>query len=199
MRLVPSSALTTVDPFEIGKVSGELTAPMPRVFAECQKPGDRRKSHVRRPRRDSIGKPIPTCPPWEEAQVYRPLRRKVANGLKGRIRVPGDKSMSHRALMLGAVAIGETRITGLLEAEDVLNTAQGHDGTRRRASGRGRGVWHVQGVGVSGLEPPGALDFGNSGTGVRLALGAHGDDADRRPLHRRCLAVKRPMGRVTAP
>jgi len=129
-----------------------------------------------------------------------PLISRKSSGLKGRIRVPGDKSMSHRALMLGAVALGETKIRGLLEAEDVLNTARAMTAlgaaTRRDADG----LWHVQGVGVAGLRSPAApLDFGNSGTGVRLAMGLMAST----PLTARCIGdaslSKRPMGRVTTP
>ena len=93
--------------------------------------------------------------------------------LAGRARVPGDKSISIRALLLGAFAVGETRIAGMLEGEDVLSTA----GALRRLGAHiaqtGERQWQVRGVGVGGFaEPRGALDFGNSGTGCRLALGA---------------------------
>jgi 3-phosphoshikimate 1-carboxyvinyltransferase len=108
--------------------------------------------------------------------------------------------MSHRALMLGAVAVGETRIQGLLEAEDVLNTAQAMTalgaGVRRDADG----LWRISGVGVSGLlSPENPLDFGNSGTGVRLCLGLMATT----PLTARCVGDAslsgRPMGRVMGP
>lgn len=128
------------------------------------------------------------------------LISRKATGLKGRIRVPGDKSMSHRALMFGAIAIGETRISGLLEAEDVLNTARAMTALGARTWRTDDGVWHVQGVGVAGLESPDqALDFGNSGTGVRLALGLMATT----PLIAKCIGdaslSRRPMGRVTKP
>ena len=129
-----------------------------------------------------------------------PLISRKAQGLKGRIRVPGDKSMSHRALMFGAVAIGETTIRGLLEAEDVINTARAMTALGAAAMRDADGVWHVQGVGVSGLRSPAEpLDFGNSGTGVRLAMGL----MSTTPLTARCVGdaslSKRPMGRVTVP
>lgn len=129
-----------------------------------------------------------------------PLNSAKATALKGRIRVPGDKSMSHRALMFGAVAIGETVIKGLLEAEDVVNTARAMTALGAKAT-RGRdNLWRVQGVGVAGLiSPEGPLDFGNSGTGVRLAMGLMATT----PLTARCVGdaslSKRPMGRVTQP
>lgn len=130
----------------------------------------------------------------------QPLVSRRSQGLSGRLRVPGDKSMSHRALMFGAVAIGETVIRGLLEAGDVLNTARAMAalgaGVRRDEDG----TWHVQGAGVAGLtSPAGDLDFGNSGTGVRLAMGLMATT----PLKARCVGDAslsgRPMGRVTVP
>lgn len=129
-----------------------------------------------------------------------PLTSRKASGLKGRIRVPGDKSMSHRALMFGAVAIGETTITGLLEAEDVVNTAKAMTALGAKAERGADGTWRVQGVGVGGLASPDApLDFGNSGTGVRLAMGLMATT----PLTARCTGdaslSKRPMGRVITP
>lgn len=129
-----------------------------------------------------------------------PLVSAKASGLKGRIRVPGDKSMSHRALMFGAIAIGETTIKGLLEAEDVINTARAMTALGADAKRGSDGVWRVQGVGVAGLRSPTEpLDFGNSGTGVRLAMGLMATT----PLSARCIGdaslSKRPMGRVTVP
>jgi 3-phosphoshikimate 1-carboxyvinyltransferase len=93
--------------------------------------------------------------------------------LAGRIRVPGDKSISHRALILGAMAVGETRITGLLEGADVLNTAAAMRALGAQVTREGEGCWRVAGTGVGGLaQPAGTLDFGNSGTGCRLVIGA---------------------------
>ncbi len=129
-----------------------------------------------------------------------PLISRKSGPLKGTIRVPGDKSMSHRALMFGAIAIGETTITGLLEAEDVINTAKAMTALGAKAERDPQGIWHVQGVGVAGLRSPAEpLDFGNSGTGVRLAMGLMATT----PLSARCVGdaslSKRPMGRVTVP
>jgi 3-phosphoshikimate 1-carboxyvinyltransferase len=120
--------------------------------------------------------------------------------LSGEARVAGDKSISHRALILGALAVGETRITGLLEAEDVVNTASAMRHLGAIVSRDGEGSWRVSGVGVGGFsEPDTVLDFGNSGTGSRLVMGAMattpitavftGDESLRR----------RPMGRVIGP
>jgi 3-phosphoshikimate 1-carboxyvinyltransferase len=93
--------------------------------------------------------------------------------LRGRVRVPGDKSISHRALILAAMTVGTTRITGLLEGADVLNTAQAMRLLGAWVDREEEGVWSVQGVGVGGFrQPEAALDFGNSGTGCRLVMGA---------------------------
>src|SRR6185437_15907967 len=102
-----------------------------------------------------------------------PLTSRRNGPLKGQARVPGDKSISIRALILGALTVGETRISGLLEGEDVLNTAQTLRELGAQLDRRGGGAWHVRGVGVAGFAAPGqTLDFGNSGTGCRLMLGA---------------------------
>ncbi|WP_420133398.1 3-phosphoshikimate 1-carboxyvinyltransferase [Rhodopseudomonas sp.] len=102
-----------------------------------------------------------------------PLTARKSKALAGTARVPGDKSISHRALILGAMAVGETRITGLLESEDVLNTAKAMRALGARVERTGDCAWSVHGVGVAGFAQPDApLDFGNSGTGCRLAMGA---------------------------
>jgi 3-phosphoshikimate 1-carboxyvinyltransferase len=93
--------------------------------------------------------------------------------LSGKVRVPGDKSISHRALILGALAVGETRISGLLEGEDVLNTAKAMRALGAKVERSGDFAWTVRGVGVAGFaQPETPLDFGNSGTGCRLVMGA---------------------------
>ncbi len=102
-----------------------------------------------------------------------PLKSRSSGPLTGKVRVPGDKSISHRALILGALAVGETRITGLLEGEDVLNTAKSMQALGAKVERTGDFAWKVQGVGVGGFaQPKAALDFGNSGTGCRLVMGA---------------------------
>ncbi len=103
----------------------------------------------------------------------RPLKARRSGGLRGTAMVPGDKSISHRALILGALAVGETAITGLLEAEDVLNTADAMRAFGAQVFRAGPGAWTVSGTGVGGWgEPDDVLDFGNSGTGSRLVMGA---------------------------
>jgi 3-phosphoshikimate 1-carboxyvinyltransferase len=102
-----------------------------------------------------------------------PLTARRNGALKGRLRVPGDKSISHRALILGALAVGRTRISGLLEGEDVINTSKVMTALGARVARVGEGAWEVDGVGVGGFRTPDAtLDFGNSGTGCRLVMGA---------------------------
>jgi 3-phosphoshikimate 1-carboxyvinyltransferase len=102
-----------------------------------------------------------------------PLAARRAGPLRGRVRVPGDKSISHRALIFGALAVGETRISGLLEGEDVLNTGNAMQALGATVERTGEGAWRVCGVGVGGFRAPAdVLDFGNSGTGCRLVMGA---------------------------
>ncbi|HLJ01301.1 MAG TPA: 3-phosphoshikimate 1-carboxyvinyltransferase [Bradyrhizobium sp.] len=102
-----------------------------------------------------------------------PLESRASGPLSGTVRVPGDKSISHRALILGALAVGETRISGLLEGEDVLNTAKSMRALGAKVERTGDFAWKVAGVGVTGFaEPESPLDFGNSGTGCRLVMGA---------------------------
>jgi len=101
------------------------------------------------------------------------LEARCSGPLTGKARVPGDKSISHRALILGALSVGKTRISGLLEGEDVLNTAKSMRALGAEVDRTGDFAWVVQGVGVSGFaEPQNPLDFGNSGTGCRLVMGA---------------------------
>jgi len=102
-----------------------------------------------------------------------PLEARSSGPLIGQVRVPGDKSISHRALILGALAVGQTRVSGLLEGEDVLNTAKAMRALGAQVERTGEFAWSVRGVGVAGFAQPQApLDFGNSGTGCRLVMGA---------------------------
>src|SRR6202521_2530736 len=109
--------------------------------------------------------------------VLHPTARPMASQkppapLNGSIAVPGDKSISHRALMFGALAIGETRITGLLTGEDVLRTAAAMRALGAEVTHAPDGTWHVAGRGIGGLtEPADVLDMGNSGTAARLLSG----------------------------
>ena len=105
--------------------------------------------------------------------------------LNGTVRVPGDKSISHRALMLSALAIGESVIEGLLEGEDVHATAAAMRAMGANVQRGSDGIWRVHGVGVGGLlQPDTALDMGNSGTSTRLLMGlvaSHAITATRAP------------------
>lgn len=104
--------------------------------------------------------------------IPRRVAVKTSGPLLGEAPVSGDKSISHRALLLGTLAVGETRISGLLEAEDVLNTASAMRAYGAVVKRQGPGLWSVHGVGVGGLSAPTEpLDFGNSGTGSRLVMG----------------------------
>lgn len=108
-----------------------------------------------------------------QSVTQTPLQARQSPALTGSARVPGDKSISHRALILGALAVGRTSISGLLEGEDVLNTAKAMAALGARVERTGAQAWQVHGVGVAGFaEPTAPLDFGNSGTGCRLAMGA---------------------------
>ena len=120
--------------------------------------------------------------------------------LTGTVQVPGDKSISHRALMFGLLTVGETTITGLLEGEDVINTAKVCRALGARVEQTGPGAWTVHGVGVGGLvEPAESLDFGNSGTGCRLMMGVVGAHPIRATFDGDASLRKRPMRRALDP
>jgi 3-phosphoshikimate 1-carboxyvinyltransferase len=129
-----------------------------------------------------------------------PLVARRSGPLKGSVRVPGDKSISHRALIFGAMTVGETRIEGLLEGEDVLNTAQAMRALGGSVERTGEGVWRVHGVGVGGFrEPETVLDFGNSGTGCRLVMGAVAGCPITAIFDGDASLRKRPMRRILEP
>ncbi len=128
-------------------------------------------------------------------------RRFAASGpLHGTIRVPGDKSISHRSLMLGALAIGKTTIRGLLEGEDVLATAAAMRAMGATIERSDDAIWTVQGVGVGGLlQPAQALDMGNSGTSTRLLMGVIASHGITASFTGDASLSGRPMGRVIEP
>lgn len=129
-----------------------------------------------------------------------PLISQPAGPLAGRIRVPGDKSISHRALMLAALAVGESRIEGLLEGEDVLRTAEAMRALGAELDRAADGSWRVAGLGVGGLqEPADILDLGNSGTGARLLMGLLAGHPITAFLTGDASLRRRPMGRVGEP
>ena len=129
-----------------------------------------------------------------------PMTARKSGPLRGTAQVPGDKSISHRALILGALSVGETHITGLLEGQDVLDTAKAMQAFGATVMHHGAGEWSVQGVGVGGFaEPEQVIDCGNSGTGVRLIMGAMATTDITATFTGDASLNKRPMGRVTDP
>ncbi|QCI95496.1 3-phosphoshikimate 1-carboxyvinyltransferase [Novosphingobium sp. EMRT-2] len=130
----------------------------------------------------------------------RPRRFTATGPLRGRIRVPGDKSISHRSLMLSSLAVGESRVTGLLEGEDVLSTAAAMRAMGADIERTGPGEWRINGVGVGALlQPAQALDMGNSGTSTRLLMGLVASHPITACFTGDASLSKRPMGRVIAP
>ena len=129
-----------------------------------------------------------------------PRRFAPSGPLTGTIRVPGDKSISHRSLMLGALAVGETRVTGLLEGEDVLSTAQAMRQMGATITRHEDGTWVINGVGVGGLlQPDAPLDMGNSGTSTRLLMGLIASHDITAEFIGDASLSGRPMGRVIDP
>jgi 3-phosphoshikimate 1-carboxyvinyltransferase len=129
-----------------------------------------------------------------------PLSARAGSPLKGRLRVPGDKSISQRALIFGGLTVGETRISGLLEGEDVLNTGKAMRALGASVERTGEGEWRVYGVGVGGFrQPAGALDFGNSATGCRLLMGAVATCPITTTFDGDASLRKRPMQRILDP
>src|ERR1700726_2401643 len=134
------------------------------------------------------------------AHLSYPTVARRSGPLAGAIRVPGDKSISHRALMLGALAIGRTEIAGLLEGEDVLATAAALNALGASVIRGGDGRWTVDGIGVGGLaEPEDLLDLGNSGTAARLLLGMLATHPITAFVTGDASLRRRPMGRVVEP
>ncbi len=132
--------------------------------------------------------------------IPEPMTARAAGPLRGVAEVPGDKSISHRSLILGAMAVGETRVTGLLEGQDVLDTAAAMRAFGAEVTQHGPGEWSVHGVGVGGFrEPDGVIDCGNSGTGVRLIMGSMATTPIAATFTGDASLRKRPMGRVTDP
>jgi 3-phosphoshikimate 1-carboxyvinyltransferase len=130
----------------------------------------------------------------------QPMKSRKSGPLRGVAEVPGDKSISHRSLIFGAMAVGETRISGLLEGQDVLDTASAMRAFGATVTRHGEGAWTVNGVGVGGFrEPQDVIDCGNSGTGVRLIMGTMATTPITATFTGDASLRKRPMGRVTDP
>ena len=129
-----------------------------------------------------------------------PMTSHKSGPLRGQADVPGDKSISHRSLILGALSLGETSIQGLLEGDDVLDTGKAMQAFGAEIINHGGGSWSVHGVGVGGFaEPDHVIDCGNSGTGVRLIMGAMATSPIAATFTGDGSLNKRPMGRVTDP
>ena len=129
-----------------------------------------------------------------------PMSSHRADPLTGVAEVPGDKSISHRSLILGAMAVGETKISGLLEGDDVLDTAKAMQAFGAEVVNHGGGNWSVHGVGVGGFaEPEQVIDCGNSGTGVRLIMGCMATSPISVTFTGDASLNGRPMARVTDP
>lgn len=129
-----------------------------------------------------------------------PMTSRPCGALSGEARVPGDKSISHRALILGALCVGETEISGLLEGDDVLDTARAMRAFGAEVTDHGGGEWSVHGVGVGGFaEPENVIDCGNSGTGVRLIMGAMATSPITATFTGDASLRSRPMARITDP
>ena len=130
----------------------------------------------------------------------RPLAARRSGPLKGRLRVPGDKSISHRAFIFGLLSVGETQIEGLLEGDDVLRTGAACKALGAKIERTGEGRWRVQGAGLGSLlQPRETLDFGNAGTGSRLMMGVVGGHAITARFDGDASLRKRPMRRILDP
>ena len=132
--------------------------------------------------------------------VARPMIAYKSGPLTGEAHVPGDKSISHRSLILGALSVGTTTIKGLLEGDDVLDTAKAMRAFGATVTQHAAGSWSVDGVGVGGFcEPDTVIDCGNSGTGVRLIMGAMATHPIRATFTGDASLNKRPMARISHP
>ena len=129
-----------------------------------------------------------------------PLTALRANPLSGIAEIPGDKSVSHRSLIFGAMAVGETVVTGLLEGEDVLDTAKAMRALGAEVTRDESGTWRIHGVGTGGFtEPEDVIDCGNSGTGCRLIMGAVATHGFATTFTGDASLRSRPMGRILDP
>jgi 3-phosphoshikimate 1-carboxyvinyltransferase len=136
----------------------------------------------------------------KRSTALQPMSFAASGPLKGVARVPGDKSISHRALMLSALAVGESRIEGLLEGEDVLATAAAMRAMGAEVECGADGAWTVHGIGVGGLlQPESALDMGNSGTSTRLLMGLVASHPITATFTGDASLSRRPMNRVIEP
>lgn len=139
-------------------------------------------------------------PPVSHSLPAAPISASPGGPLTGRVRVPGDKSISHRSLIVGCLSIGETRVENLLAGDDVLRTADAVRALGGRVTREGEGSWRVIGVGIGGLgQPEGVLDFANAGTGSRLMMGVVGSHPITATFDGDASLRKRPMRRILDP
>ncbi len=130
----------------------------------------------------------------------RPLTASASGPLRGRVKPPGDKSISHRAFLLGLLSVGETRVDGLLEGEDVLHTGRACEALGAKIERLGAGRWSIFGAGLGSLlAPREKLDFGNAGTGSRLMMGVVGGHGVTARFDGDASLRKRPMRRILDP
>ncbi len=129
-----------------------------------------------------------------------PLSAAASGALNGRVRLPGDKSISHRAIMFGTLAVGETVVDGLLEAGDILSTIEAMRAFGASITRSDAGSWRIAGLGVGSLlEPEAVIDYGNSGTGARLAMAIAASHAVAATFTGDASLIRRPMGRIIEP
>lgn len=139
-------------------------------------------------------------PHAEDSPSAHPVEARPCEALHGRIAAPGDKSISHRTLILGGLTVGETAVEGLLEGEDVLATARAMRAYGAQVERIGAGSWRIHGRGVGGLhEPEDVLDMGNAGTGLRLMMGLAAGYGFTSFFTGDASLRRRPMGRVARP
>ncbi len=135
-----------------------------------------------------------------KSPIPNPLTARPSPGLRGTATIPGDKSVSHRALIFGALSVGETRVSGLLEGEDILATAAAMRAFGAEVARGDDGTWSIHGFGTGGLaEPEDMIDCGNAGTGVRLIMGMMATTPVVATFTGDASLRRRPMGRITAP
>ncbi len=139
-------------------------------------------------------------PPVSHDSDPQPLTARPGHALRGDLKPPGDKSISHRAMIFGLLSIGETRVEGLLEGDDVLRTADAARALGATVTREGEGRWRVVGTGIGGMQDPaGVLDFGNAGTGSRLMMGVVGGQPVTATFDGDASLRKRPMRRILDP
>src|SRR5271156_4677054 len=159
--------------------------------------GRRRLAHGRSPQWQGRSLVSAHSSPLSAASPLRALRSRP---LKGRVRPPGDKSISHRAFLLGLLAYGETKVEGLLEGHDVLRTGKACQALGAVTERLAPGAWRIRGPGIGALPAPReTLDFGNAGTGCRLMMGVVGGPGITATFDGDASLRKRPMRRILVP